>query len=262
VDRDRLRESLRELASGLRDAVAARVAGSLEPENLRRLTEIGIIDEKALKRLPDDLSYEDAVRRFRDRIAEVVADAPSILGQLEIRPLDVLPSSTEGDSGDSTVDLAVVFSDLEGFTSFTQSQGDASARAMLADHYDVVDSIVRSRGGRVLKTLGDGHMIRFNEPAASVMACVDLVELNQSPLPLRVGGHFGPVILEGADLLGHVVNVASRVADLATGGQSLVTTRLRDEAGLLPRVVFDTPHRATVQGLNDPVEVCSVHRAS
>jgi class 3 adenylate cyclase len=70
------------------------------------------------------------------------------------------------------------------------------------------------------------------------------------------------VILEGADLLGHVVNVASRVADLATGGQSLVTTRLRDEAGLLPRVVFDTPHRATVQGLDDTVEVCSVHRAS
>jgi len=262
VDQDRLRDSLRALKSGLREVITARVADSLEPEKLQRLAELGIIDEKALKGLPGNLSYEDAVRRFRDRITEMVADAPSILGQLEIRPLDVLPSDIDGNSGNSTLDLAVVFSDLEGFTAFTQSQGDTTTRAMLADHYDAVDSIVRSRGGRVLKTLGDGHMIRFDEPAASVMACVDLIEMNQSPLPLRVGGHFGPVIFAGADLLGHVVNVASRVADLAAGGQSLVTTRLRDRAGRLPHVAFEAPQHATVRGLNDPVEVCLVHRSS
>jgi len=59
-----------------------------------------------------------------------------------------------------------------------------------------------------------------------------------------------------------VVNVASRVADLAAGGQSLVTTRLRDRAGRLPHVAFEAPQHATVRGLNDPVEVCLVHRSS
>lgn len=260
MDRDQLQKSLRSLTAGLREVIAARVAGSLEPEKMKRLAEIGLIDEKALMRLPDDFSYEDAVRRFRDQIAEMVAEAPSILGQLEIRPFDVLPAGGDSSSEDEgQVDLAVVFSDLEGFTAFTQSSGDASTRSMLTDHYDAVDAIVRSRGGRVLKTLGDGHMIRFDEPAASVMACVDLVELNDSPLPLRVGGHFGPVIPTGTDLLGHVVNVASRVADFAAGGQSLVTSRLRDRAGPLPRVVFEVPQRASLQGLDDPVEVCLVH---
>ncbi len=262
MDQDRLRESLRALTSGLREVITARVAGSLEPEKLKRLVEIGIIDDRALTRLPDDLSYEDAIRRFRDQIAEVVAEAPSMLGQLEIRPFDVLTAGAGPSTEDETIDLAVVFSDLEGFTSFTQDHGDTSTKSMLTDHYDAVDAIVRSRGGRVLKTLGDGHMIRFNEPAASVMACVDLVEGNQTPLPLRVGGHFGSVIPTGADLLGHVVNVASRVADLAEGGQSLVTSRLRDAAGRLPDVVFGYPRPASVQGLEDPVEVCLVRRAS
>lgn len=261
MDQDRLRESLRSLTAGLREVIAARVVGNLEPEKMKRLAEIGLIDETALTRLPDDFSYEDAVQRFRDQIAEMVAEAPSILGRLDIRPFDVLPAGGESNiEEEMTVDLAVVFSDLEGFTTFTQSSGDASTRSMLTDHYEAVDAIVRSRGGRVLKTLGDGHMIRFDEPAASIMACVDLVELNASPLPLRVGGHFGPVIPNGTDLLGHVVNVASRVADFAAGGQSLVTSRLRDVAGLLPRVVFDAPQRASLQGLDDPVEVCLVHR--
>jgi class 3 adenylate cyclase len=261
VDQDRLRDALRSLKDGLREVITARVAGNFEPEKLQRLAELGIIDATVLKDLPDDVSYQEAIRRFRDQIAEVVADAPSILGRLEVRPFDMLPADADLDSADAAVDLAVVFSDLEGFTSFTRDRGDASARSMLTDHYEAVNAIVRSRGGRVLKTIGDGHMIRFEEPAASVMACVDLVEMNESPLPLRVGGHFGPVIPTGADLLGHVVNVASRVADLAEGGQSLVTSRLRDAAGRLPYIVFDAPQHASVQGLHDPVEVCKVHRS-
>jgi len=242
--------------------ITTRVAGSLEAEKLERLAELGIVDKTVLSGMPPELSYEEAVRKFRDRITEMVAEAPSILEHLEIRPLDVLPTETEPDDKEEMADLAVVFSDLEGFTAFTKERGDASTRAMLEDHYQAVDAIVRSRGGRVLKTLGDGHMISFEQPAASVMAGVDLVEMNQSPLPLRVGGHFGSVIPSRNDLLGHVVNVASRVADLAIGGESLVTTRLRDEAGTLPRVLFEGPRQAEVHGLTETVEVCRVRRAS
>jgi adenylate cyclase len=262
VDRDRWKASLKDLTQNLRDAITARVAESLEAEKFQQLAELGIIDEAALAGLPDDLSYEEAVRRFHDRIAELVAEAPSMLGRLDIRPFDVLPVETEPKAKAETVDRAVVFSDLEGFTVFTREHGDASASAMLDDHYTAVDEIVRSRGGRVLKTLGDGHMISFHEPAASVMACVDLVEMNSGPLPLRAGGHFGPVIPTKNDLLGHVVNVASRVADLAAGGESLITTRLRDEAGNLPRVLFEGTRTASVRGLTETVEVCRVRRAS
>jgi len=261
VDEERLREAIRALTGGLRGVITARVAGQLEPEKLRRLAEAGIIDERALEKLPEDVSYEAAIRRFRDQIAEVVAEAPSILGLLDVKALDVLPADAEEKAGGATSTLAVVFSDLEGFTAFTQDRGDTETRAMLTDHYDAVDAIVRSRGGNVIKTLGDGHMISFGEPAASVMACVDLIEMNQSPLPLRAGGHFGPVIPTGNDLLGHVVNVASRVTDLAVGGESLITTFLRDRAGRLPAIEFDPPHRSRVRGLSDAVEVCSVHRS-
>ena len=45
----------------------------------------------------------------------------------------------------SQVPLTVVFSDLEGFTSFTSERGDIEASALLTDHYDVVEAITRSR---------------------------------------------------------------------------------------------------------------------
>jgi len=67
-----------------------------------------------------------------------------------------------------------VFSDLEGFTSFTSERGDLEASALLSDHYDAVESITRGKGGHVVKKIGDGHMLSFNAPSAAVMALLDL----------------------------------------------------------------------------------------
>jgi class 3 adenylate cyclase len=260
MDREELKSSLQGLGQDIRDIIAARLATSLDAEKLARLADMGIFDEASLRGLPADLTYEDAVRRFRDRITDMVAAAPSVLEQLGVRPLEILPAVADSDRDAQTIDLAVIFSDLQGFTAFTQQHGDASTRAMLVDHYEAVDAIVRSRGGRVLKTLGDGHMIRFDQAAASVAACVELVEASPGPLSLRVGAHFGPVIPIRDDLLGHVVNVASRIADLAVGGESLVTVELRDAAGKLPRFVFEPSRFEPVHGLDDAVEVCRVLR--
>ena len=48
--------------------------------------------------------------------------------------------------------------------------------ALLAEHHRVIGPIVRSRGGKVVKRLGDGLMLSFPSPEAAVLAAIELLE--------------------------------------------------------------------------------------
>lgn len=249
--------------TSIKRAVAAVLREKLQDnsDRLARLVELGIVDEAALDSLPEDLDFAGAIRQFTDRISEMAMTEPSVLAELAVRPLELLAASAEEEESENQpthVVRAVTFSDLEGFTSFTSEKGDIEAGALLKDHYEVVDAIARSRGGTIVKTLGDGHMLSFREPSAAVMSCVDLVAASPAPLRLRAGGHLGSVIRTETDLFGHVVNVAARVTDLADGGQSMVTVELRDAAGRLPLVAYEEPRSTVLPGLDERFDVCDV----
>lgn len=253
-------------AEALREAITARISASLseqlrdQPEAFERLVELGMVDPDLLDK-PDELDLAATVRRFRDRISELAATEPSVLAQLEIRPLEVMRHEEPAlppTRNVSQVPLTVVFSDLEGFTTFTSERGDLEASALLADHYDAVESITRSRGGQVVKKIGDGHMLAFGEPSAAVMASLDLTLAAPKPLRLRAGAHNGAVVQTSDDLFGHVVNVASRVTDLASGGMSLVTEDVRQAAGSMPLVTYTNTRSVTLDGLSEDVEVSEV----
>jgi adenylate cyclase len=154
-----------------------------------------------------------------------------------------------------------VFTDLEGFTRFTSRQGDDAAIALLADHHRKVGPIVRSRGGRIVKRLGDGLMLSFPAPEAAVLAALDLVTAAPAPLRMRGGVHCGDVVLTRDDLLGHVVNVAARVAESAKGGQVFVTSPVRDALRGFPGVTFTRTRRRSFKGVDEQVRVCRVELA-
>lgn len=253
--------NIKEVTEGVKQLIATRIAEKYaeDPKKFAKLVEVGLVDEDAIRKLPEDLDFAGAVNQFRERLGAMAAEQPSVLGRLDVRPLDVLgETSDEGTPALPRARLSVLFSDLEGFTAYTSKRGDVEASALLRDHYAAVDSIVRGRGGSVLKTIGDGHMLSFGESRAAVLAGVELGALAAGPLPVRVGGHNGEVVRTSDDLFGNVVNVAARITDIALGGESLVTASLRDEAGLVPTVIFDPPTRAQLRGIEEPYEVCRV----
>src|SRR4051794_41837011 len=90
--------------------------------------------------------------------------------------------------------------------------------------------IVRSRGGRIVKRLGDGLMLTFPAPEAAVLAALELVSAIDEPLRLRAGLHLGEAVVSHDDVMGHGVNVAARITEGAEGGVGLASVDLR-EAG-------------------------------
>jgi adenylate cyclase len=181
---------------------------------------------------------------------------PSLLNSLGLSTIQVLSSTSEEGGEGVATELTVAFTDLEGFTAYTAKEGDEAASHLLAAHHREVGPIVRSRGGKVAKRLGDGLLLTFPEPAAAVLACLELVAAEPVPLRLRAGVHWGEVVVTRDDVIGHVVNVAARVAESAKGGEVLVTKEVCDAVGEIRGVTFSRPRLRTYKGVGERVSVC------
>lgn len=252
----------RRLAEGIKRRVAQGIVAAFrrDPDALRKLSERGIIDEAWFTE--QDADPLELLRRLQQRAREI-RENPSLLTDLGVSSVDVLsyesrfPAPPPLPAGP---DLAVVFTDLEGFTSFTRQEGDGPASRLLGEHYGTVDALVAGRGGRVVKRLGDGHLLTFPQSRAAVLAALDLLDAPPEPLRLRVGVHAGVVVPLGDDVLGDVVNVASRLVGAASGGQALASAEVKDRAGRVPGVVFGEPRTLALKGIGEPLDACEVRR--
>ncbi|MEJ7584065.1 MAG: adenylate/guanylate cyclase domain-containing protein [Acidimicrobiales bacterium] len=231
-----------------------------DPERAAHAVEVGLVDRDWLERPGTQpirsVTTIEMMQRFLERSVE---QRPSVLGNLGLNTLQVLSWSASDDSSDANASpVVVVFTDLENFTAYTSANGDDAAIALLAELHRVVGPVVRGRGGRVVKRLGDGLMLSFPAPEAAVLAAVELVEVSPEPLRMRAGVHIGDAVVSRDDLIGHVVNVAARVTEAAKGGQVLVTTDVRAAVGDLSRVTFGRARRVRLKGVPEAIRVCVV----
>jgi adenylate cyclase len=261
------KEAGQRAVESFRRGIASRVVDILrkhDPELLSNLTEVGVVNRGWLEGGEGPMSTAtpvDVVERLLERSVE---RRPALLANLGLSALQVLSAPRESEEAEGGVlqHLAVAFTDLEGFTRFTANSGDEAASAVLTQHHRMVGPIVRSRGGRVVKRLGDGLLLTFPEPEAAVLSCLELVDAQPAPLRLRAGIHTGEVIVTRDDVIGHVVNVAARVTEAAKGGEVLATVDVRKAVvDSLPGIRFGRARPKAFKGLGIKVSVCRVVRA-
>jgi adenylate cyclase len=149
-----------------------------------------------------------------------------------------------------------VFADIAGYTALTEAHGDLDA-AELADTFAcAISDVAAARGGEVIKTIGDAVMVRHTDPSDAVAlgltAAHEVIAGHGSPA-VRVGMHHGPAVARGGDWFGATVNLAARVAALAVGGEVLVTEAVRDGAGDIEGVEFESRGEHRVRNVALPV---------
>jgi class 3 adenylate cyclase/tetratricopeptide (TPR) repeat protein len=116
--------------------------------------------------------------------------------------------------------LAVMFTDIVGFTERTSQQSRSENSKMLREHLNLVIKMTKMFGGKKIKSVGDGLLLVFRSPTDAVhcgMAIHDALweennkRDNEAPVHVRVAINGGEVRLESGDVYGEPVNVASRI---------------------------------------------------
>jgi len=156
---------------------------------------------------------------------------------------------------------AIVFVDLSGFTRLTRERGDESAVNVAASLQRRADEAARRYGGRLVKLLGDGAMLRLTDATAGVGAALDLVEMmsGEGAQSSHGGVHVGSVIERDLDVFGQTVNLASRIADVAQPGEVLASEAVA-EASDASKFGFERIEDAELKGLPGPVPLFRASR--
>ena len=154
---------------------------------------------------------------------------------------------------------AIVFVDLSGFTELTRERGDESAVLAASSLQREADATATRHGGRLVKLLGDGAMLRLADAALGVTAALELVETmsGEGVVSSHAGVHAGPVIERDLDVFGQTVNLASRIADVAGPREVLASEAVAEAAGD-GAFVFELIREADLKGLPEPVPLYRV----
>jgi adenylate cyclase len=180
-----------------------------------------------------------------------------------------------------TIDATIMFADLRGYTSLSQSQSPDAVSGLLDAFYDECASAIWEHEGLLNKTIGDAVMAVFNFPLKreqharnAVLAARDIQKnwrevratlaqahgLTASELGIGIGIHtgdlsFGEFGRSHRDLtaIGTVVNTASRAQSVAAADQILVTKAVFDRA---QPDLKDSPSKPfLLKGFNTPIEL-------
>jgi adenylate cyclase len=197
--------------------------------------------DRMRRRLPGDARFGDPLSTAGTDPVEVVArgvsalqaERRSLVQELGLAGLQVWQSLSEATGrGHGQLEMAILFTDLVGFSSWALKAGDAATLELLRDVGAAVEGAVADHGGRIVKRLGDGVMATFLAPRAAIDAALDAQEAvaavdGNGRIPrMRAGVHWGSPRKLGGDYLGVDVNVAARVSGAAKADQVLISDAL------------------------------------
>lgn len=129
----------------------------------------------------------------------------------------------------SSVLVTVLFTDVVGSTEIGAELGDRRWRELMRRHHQIVRRSLKTHDGRELDTAGDGFFVSFERPADAIRcACAISDGVRELGIEIRAGLHVGEAEVVEHKVGGITVNVGSRVEQLASAGEVLVSSTLRD----------------------------------
>jgi class 3 adenylate cyclase len=170
--------------------------------------------------------------------------------------------------------LTFLFSDLKDSTELYESVGDLVAFDLVDEHFRLLQEIIVSERGAVVKTIGDAVMATFETPDRGIAAAIRMREAmsdlgaqrQRQSLRLKIGVHEGSCLAvtlnDQQDYFGQTVNIASRVQGLAASRSIVVTKQVAENAqasallessGLKP-----TLRRVTLGGIADEMSIYEI----
>jgi adenylate cyclase len=210
---------------------------------------------------PETAEMPEAMQRL---VEEVQPSGPSAMREIGKGALQAWQALSEAQRRrQGTADVAILFTDLVGFSDWALEAGDEAALEVLRQVGDVEQKAISQNKGAIVKRLGDGAMAVFGDSQQAVAAALDAqkgisdIEVEGYRPTQRAGVHRGTPRKVKGDFLGVDVNIAARVGDCADGGEVLVSEPVREELDGR-RFKFGSSRELSAPGAPADLTVCSV----
>lgn len=242
------REILRAVAASLSMLSAAATAAF-----------VGTVEDE-LVRGGDELEQARVTRAAGEMWLELATRLRPLLRHHLRQAIELQRIGTRGTQDRRTVLTAVGFVDLVGYTPMTLGMDPGELIGFVGAFREQARDLVTLGGGRIVKHIGDEIMFSSSDPTAAVRIGLSLIAAFGGARSAPRGGvAVGQVVARHGDLYGTVVNLASRLADIAVPGELLAPSGL---AGQLGHDGDDGPRpvaagRRLLKGFDQPVEVVS-----
>ena len=130
---------------------------------------------------------------------------------------------------------------------------------------ELLETAALTHQGRVFSRAGDGFLLEFSSPVSAVRAAYEVqlklgdpVTRQEIGVELRIGLHLADVVVDGEDLLGDGVNVASRIEAEATPGSVLISSTVFEHVKRAAQLRFENKGERHLKNISEPITVYSI----
>jgi class 3 adenylate cyclase len=164
-------------------------------------------------------------------------------------------------------EVAVLFADVVGSTRLYEQLGDQRARETIQLCVELMREATTRNRGTVIKTIGDEILAIFPTVDDAVNAGGEMHQdigarpellIEGQHVAIRIGCHFGPVVLEHKDIFGASVHAANRMTSQAKAGQIILSADTLRRSSPEWRAVSRRVDVTSLRGLNDEIELYEV----
>jgi len=157
---------------------------------------------------------------------------------------------------------AILAADVVGYSALMEKDEEQTHARLKALRREVIDPAIEDHGGRLVKLTGDGALVEF---ASAVDAVRSAVAIQQSiaareqdepaerRITFRIGVNLGDIIVEGDDVYGDGVNIASRLEGLAEPDGVVISGNVHDEVARRLQFGFDDMGELRVKNIDRPI---------
>ena len=174
--------------------------------------------------------------------------------------LHLTEATASSDASVGRTAATIVFVDLSGFTTMTETLGDDAAAYAVDRFSELVRQRATKAGGRVVKQIGDEFMLAFHDPTPAVSFAIDInrsVDEDDELGAVRIGAHHGSLLYREGDYIGSTVNLAARIAGVAGANQIVVTEDVAN-AVTDDTIAFEQIGARSLKGISGEVRLLEV----
>ena len=215
-------------------------------------------------------TFNDMIVNLRERL--------QLMKYVGSHTMEMIEQASDGDVplGGARRELAVMFTDIRGFTPYSEQRTPEEVITMLNRYLGFQAEIVPTFGGSIDKFVGDEMMALFigEDALARAISCAIEIQrrvdeehkIDPAPISIGIGINYGPVILGnmGAQnrldytAIGATVNLGARLCSAAAPGQILIRSELLED---LASVSVKEKLSLSFKGVSDEMDIADISLA-